>query len=74
MFKLLTAVLFFATFFPVSHVHASEELVLPGQLSTKGLVRMSLWYEGLESGSLSENQRVRAVEISEELERALLDV
>jgi hypothetical protein len=74
MFKILTAVLFLSTICSSSHVQAGEEGLFPGQLSTKGLVRMSLWYEGLDRSESSENQGVRAVEISEELERALIEV
>jgi hypothetical protein len=73
MFKLLTAVLFLTTLLSTPYVHANGELQLPGQLSTKGLVRMSLWYEGLQGSDPQENQSVKGIKISEELERALLD-
>ena len=74
MFKLLTVVvLMVSTIMPIK-TFASDNSILPGQLSTKGLIRMSLWYEGLEETRKTENQEVTGMTFSEELERALLDV
>ena len=71
MFKLLTLALILITFTLPGVASAEENVLFPGQLSTKGLVRMSLWYEGISSIKSSENQEVKRTEISEELERAL---
>lgn len=69
MFKLFTAAMVMATVFTSANSIAQEDSLFPGQLSTKSLVRMSLWYEGLEK--TIQNQEVKEVVITEELQRAL---
>jgi hypothetical protein len=74
MSKLLTVVALISSISYTSLAFGFDQ-ILPGQLSTKGLVRMSLWYEGLNlQAETTENQDVKMPKISEELDRALSDV
>ena len=73
MLKLLTAVIFLSASLFVNQANAGETKE-KFDLSTKSLVRMSLWYQGLQSSEeLMENQEVREAKLSEELEKALVD-
>ena len=68
MFKLLTAVVLFSTLSISTKLIAAET----SEFSTKSLVRISLWYEGLNSEiQVKENQRLKSSPMSEGLEKAL---
>ncbi len=74
MSKLLTVVALISSISYTSLAFGFDH-ILPGQLSTKGLVRMSLWYEGVDSqAEATENQELKGHKISEELDRALSDL
>ncbi len=73
MLKLLTAVIFVGASLLSSQARAGE-ITQESDLSTKSLVRMSLWYQGLQtSEELVKNQDVSESKLSEELEKALVD-
>jgi len=74
MFRMLTVVALLVTAFSSTVTYAFDNTGLDSQFSTKGLIRMSLWYEGINVVSPTENQEVKPVQYSEELERALLEV
>ena len=74
MFRILTVVVLLSSALGSNLANASEQ-ASNVNLSTKSLVRMTLWYQGLQtSAELAENQEVSSPEVSEELERALLDL
>lgn len=72
MTKFLSAVVTLITLSASGAALANDGL-LAFNLKTKQIVRMKLWYEGLESNQdkTQQNQEVDQVEMSEELERAL---
>ena len=72
MTKFFALVICLCTFMLASVVHANESL-LSNVLKTKQVVRMKLWYEGIDQAKATaqQNQDVKAVEMKEELDRAL---
>ena len=74
MFRLLTVVALLVSTLGSTGSYAFDNTGLDSQFSTKRLIRMSLWYDGINEVKPSENQVLTDVKFSEELERALLDV
>ena len=72
MTKFFALVICLSTFLFASVSHANESL-LGNILKTKQIVRMKLWYEGIDQAKVEteQNQDVNRVEIKEELGRAL---
>ena len=72
MTKFLSAVVTLITL-SVSESALANDALLAFNLKTKQIVRMKLWYEGLDSiqEKTQQNQDVKQIKMSEELERAL---
>lgn len=72
MIKIYALVVCLGTFMFMSVSHADDSL-LSNILKTKQIVRMKLWYDGIEQAKSepSQNQEVKAIVIKEELNRAL---
>ena len=72
MTKFFALVVCLSTFMLSSIAHANDGL-LGNILKTKQIVRMKLWYEGIDQAKAetAQNQDVQAIEIKEELDRAL---
>lgn len=72
MTKFFALVVCLSTFMLASVAHANDGL-LGNILKTKQIVRMKLWYEGVDQTQLNseQNQDVKQIEIKEELDRAL---
>lgn len=72
MTKIFAVVVCLSTFMFSSVSHANQSL-LGNVLKTKQIVRMKLWYEGIDQAKVDteQNQGVKRIEIKEELDRAL---
>lgn len=72
MSKIFAVVVCLSTFMFGSIAHANDGL-LGNILKTKQIVRMKLWYEGIDQAKAEtdKGQEPQAIEIKEELDRAL---
>lgn len=72
MTKFFALVVCLSTFMLSSIAHANDGL-LGNILKTKQIVRMKLWYEGIDQAKVesAQGKEIQPVEIKEELNRAL---